>query len=84
VRPNLSHGSPHSSLTLSAAVGPSIAALVANIVVLSLAAVVFCGRRTRRLLRRQSLIMLLSVQVVGIIYDAAYMCVAAYCCEVQY
>jgi hypothetical protein len=60
-----------------AAVAPSIAALAANLFVLACAAAIYCNRKTRRLLSRQSLIMLLSVQLVGVLYDVAYMCVAA-------
>jgi hypothetical protein len=50
---------------------------VANLFVLACAAAIYCNRKTRRLLSRQSLIMLLSVQLVGVLYDAAYMCVVA-------
>jgi hypothetical protein len=57
------------------AVGPSVAALVANTLVLAFAVAVYLNRKTRRLLSRQSLVMLLSVQAFGLVYDAAYMCV---------
>jgi hypothetical protein len=60
-----------------AAAAPSIAALAANLLVLALAAAIYRNRDTRRLLWRQSLLMLLSVQFVGVFYDVAYMCVLA-------
>jgi hypothetical protein len=56
---------------------PSIAALVANTLVLTFAGIIYCNRKMRRLLWRQSLLMLLSVQLVGVLYDVAYMCAAA-------
>jgi hypothetical protein len=60
-----------------AAAAPSIAALTANLLVLAFAAAIYRNRDTRRLLWRQSLLMLLSVQFVGVFYDIAFMCVLA-------
>jgi hypothetical protein len=65
-------------LNLRAAVAPSIAALVANLFVVTCAVAIYCNLKTRRLLSRQSLTMLLSVQLVAVFYDAGFMCVASH------
>jgi hypothetical protein len=57
------------------ALAPAIAALVANVAVLILAGVVYANHRTRKLLWRQSLLMLFSCQVAGVFMDVAFMSV---------
>jgi hypothetical protein len=66
-------------MTCSIAVAPTIAALVANLIVLGFAVAIFRNPKTRSLLRRQSLLMLLSVQVASVIQGVAYMCVIRTC-----
>jgi hypothetical protein len=66
-------------MTRSIAVAPTIAALVANLIVLGFAVAIFRNPKTRSLLRRQSLLMLLSVQVASVIQGVAYMCVICNC-----
>jgi hypothetical protein len=60
-------------LTSTAAVAPTIAAVVANLIVLGFAIAIFRNSKTRPLLRRQSLLMLLSVQVASVFQGGAYM-----------
>lgn len=56
-----------------AAVVPTIAALVVALVVLVLAGFIYADPRTRPSLRRQSLKMLLCVQLASLIYSGTYL-----------
>jgi hypothetical protein len=55
------------------AVTPSIVAVVAALVVLALALRLYLHRSTRGSLKRQSLQVLISVQLMSLIYSGSYM-----------
>lgn len=55
------------------AIAPTIAAVVVAFVVLLFAGLIYANPRTRGSLRRQSLQMLLCVQLASLVYSATYL-----------